>query len=61
MLIIKKTNSSNKYKLNSAPIAVKSVEGAIDIGEEIQLKMNYTSRTLQSDGQNWWIIGSKGS
>jgi hypothetical protein len=60
ILIIKKANL-NKYKLNSQPIAIKSVEGTIDINEEMTLKMNYSSRTLQSDGENWWVIGSKGS
>jgi hypothetical protein len=60
VLIIKKANL-NKYKINSQPIIIKSVEGTIDINEEMAIKMNYSSRTLQSDGENWWIIGSKGS
>ena len=36
-------------------------EGTIDINDRVEIKMNYSSRTVQSDGENWWIIGSKGS
>ena len=60
VLIIKKTNT-DKYKLNSNQIEVTSEEGTIDINDTITIKMNYSSRTLQSDGENWWIIGTKGS
>jgi len=60
VLILKKVNS-DKYKLNSGPVKVVATEGKIDISEQIIMKMNYSSRTLQSDGENWWLIGSKGS
>ena len=60
MLVLKKVNS-DKYKLNSAPVKVVASEGKIDISEQILIKMNYSSRTLQSDGENWWLIASKGS
>jgi len=60
ILIIKKTNS-DKYKINSNQIEVSCEEGNIDINDRITIKMNYSSRTLQSDGENWWIIGTKGS
>lgn len=60
ILILKKANQ-NKYKLNSGPVKVVAAGGKIDISEEIIIKMNYSSRTLQSDGENWWLIGTKGS
>lgn len=60
ILIFKKVNS-NKYKLNSGVIRLVTEEGTIDIAQEVVIKMNYASRTLQSDGENWWIIGSKGT
>jgi len=60
VLIIKKTNT-DKYKLNSNQIEITCEEGTIDINDRIVIKMNYSSRTLQSDGENWWIIGTKGS
>ena len=60
VLIIKKTNT-DKYKLNSNQVDVTCEEGTIDINDRITIKMNYSSRTLQSDGENWWIIGTKGS
>ena len=60
ILVLKKANK-DKYKLNSGPVKVVANGGKIDISEEIMIKMNYSSRTLQSDGENWWLIGSKGS
>ena len=60
VLIIKKTNT-DKYKINSNLVYVTCDEGTIDINNRIEIKMNYSSRTLQSDGENWWIVGSKGS
>ena len=60
ILVLKKVNS-DKYKLNSGPVKVVASEGKIDISTEIVIKMNYSCRTLQSDGENWWLIGSKGS
>ena len=60
ILIFKKVNS-NKYKLNSGVVKLMTEEGTIDIAQEVVIKMNYASRTIQSDGENWWIIGSKGT
>ena len=60
VLVLKKLNA-DKYKLNSSAIKVLTLEGTIDISEEMIIKMNYSSRTVQSDGENWWIIGSKGT
>jgi hypothetical protein len=60
VVIVKKANS-DKYKLNSNHIEIVCEEGRIDINDSITVKMNYSSRTLQSDGENWWIIGTKGS
>ena len=60
ILIFKKVNS-NKYKLNSGVVKLVTEEGTIDITQEVVFKMNYACRTLQSDGENWWIIGSKGN
>ena len=60
ILIIKKTNAS-KYKLNSHIVSVVCEEGPIEIGSQADIKMNYSSKTFQSDGENWWIIGSNGS
>jgi hypothetical protein len=60
VLIIKKANT-DKYNLRSYPLAIKTPEGRIDISKEIIIKMNSSSRTVQSDGTNWWIIGSRGT
>jgi len=60
IIILKKVNQ-DKYKLNSGIVKISSPEGKIDISNEIVIKMNYSLRMLQSDGKNWWIIGSKGS
>jgi len=60
ILIVKKANA-DKYKLNSNIVYVTCEEGTIDINDRIEIKMNYSSRTFQSDGENWWVIGSKGT
>ncbi len=60
VLVIKKTNT-DKYNLKSHPVTIKVSEGKIDLTDIVTLKMNYSSRTLQSDGANWWIIGQKGT
>jgi hypothetical protein len=60
VIIVKKANS-DKYKLNSNQITITCDEGQIDINAFCEIKMNYSSRTFQSDGENWWIIGTKGS
>ena len=60
ILVIKKANK-DKYKLNSNIVRVTCDEGTIDIKDVIEIKNNYSCRTLQSDGENWWIIASKGT
>lgn len=60
VLIIKKINN-NKYKLNSNPLNIKSDGALIDISESLTIKYNYSTRTLQSDGDNWWVINKSGS
>ncbi len=60
VIVIKKANSK-KYKLNSHIVEITCDEGTIDINKHAEIKMNYSSRTVQSDGENWWIIGSKGT
>ena len=60
VLNIKKANS-DKYKINSYPVILKVAEGSIDLSDEAIIKTNYSSRTVQSDGENWWIISSKGT
>ena len=57
---IKKANT-DKYNIRSNPVAIKVKEGNIDLKNNIILKTNYSSRTLQSDGENWWIISAKGT
>ena len=60
ILLLKKINS-NKYKLTSNALVLKVEEGSIDFHETITLKHNYSMRTLQSDGANWYVIGKTGS
>jgi len=60
ILTIKKTHT-DKFKLNSNSIIIKVEESSIDLRDEIIMKMNYSFRTVQSDGENWWVIGSLGS
>ena len=60
VLNIKKANS-DKYKINSYPVILKVAEGSIDLSDEAIIKTNYSSRSVQSDGENWWIISSKGT
>jgi hypothetical protein len=60
ILVIKKINS-DKFKLKSNLLTVKVEEGEIDFKKSIELKMSYSTLTLQSDGKKWWIIGKMGS
>ena len=60
ILIIKKIDD-NKHKITSNPLKVACEDGRIDIGKEIKINMSYSTRTLQCDGENWWILGGKGS
>lgn len=53
--------NSTKYTLRSHSLIIKSAGGKIDLFDDITLKMNAASRTLQSDGTNWWIIAGRGS
>jgi len=56
-----KAANTKKYTLKSNTLTIKSQGGLIDLFEEMTVKMNYSVRTLQSDGTNWWIIGTKGT
>ena len=60
MLVIKKANT-DKYKINSHPIEIIAKDSTIDMKDIMIIKMNYASRMLQSDGENWWSIGISGS
>ncbi len=60
ILVIKKA-SSNKYSIKSGLVVISSPEANIDINSEMTIKMNYSSRTLQCDGTNWWLIATKGT
>ena len=60
VLILKKINTL-KYKLNSNVLIVEVEEGEIDFKKSIQLKFTYSTLTLQSDGEKWWIVGRTGS
>ena len=60
VLVIKKANT-NKYKINSYPIEIVAKDSTIDIKDIMIIKMNYASRMLQSDGENWWSIGISGT
>ena len=60
ILIIKKADG-NKYRISSEVVEIYSEEGRIDISNRISMKMNYSSRTIQSDGENWWVLGAKGN
>tara|TARA_R110000824_G_scaffold104480_4_gene248029 strand:+ start:5898 stop:7034 length:1137 start_codon:yes stop_codon:yes gene_type:complete len=60
ILIIKKA-SANRYSIKSGIVIIRSPEAHIDINSEMTLKMNYSCRTLQSDGKNWWVIGKAGT
>ena len=60
ILIIKKVNTK-KYSIKSHFVTISVQEGTIDINDKEVLKMNYSSRTVQSDGTNWWVIGSRGT
>ena len=60
VIVVKKVNT-NKYKINSNTISIICEDAHVDINNQITIKMNYSSRTLQSDGENWWTIGSNGT
>jgi len=52
---------AKKYTLKTENVTIKTPSGTIDLFTDIVLKMNNSSRTVQSDGENWWIISSRGS
>lgn len=52
---------TEKYTLKGNVLTIKSAGGLIDLFEDVKLKMNTSSRCLQSDGENWWVINSRGS
>ena len=60
-VIVVKKSDSDKFKLTSNKVVITCEEGRIDLNDTTEIKMNYSSRTLQSDGENWYIIGTKGS
>ncbi len=60
-IVIAKKANSDKYKINSYPVVLKVNEGVIDLRDEITLKTNYSMCSIQSDGENWWVIGAKGN
>jgi hypothetical protein len=60
VIAIKKVNKE-KYKLKSNELTVKVEEGLIDYSSKISIKYNNSSIVVQSDGENWWVIGKVGS
>ena len=56
-----KVKHANKYALKTHSVTVKSTAGLVDYFDEIVIKMARSSRTLQSDGEHWWVINSRGS
>ena len=59
IIIVKKINADKKTGRPN-PVGVKVLEGTIDSKDKMILKSNQSSRTLQSDGTNWWVIAAKG-
>jgi len=60
VIVIKKANT-DKYNIKSNIIKVESDGELIEQKEHITIKMNYSMRTLQSDGNSWWIVGTNGT
>ncbi len=59
VVVIKKANS-DRYKLNSNTVEICCEESKIDLNDSVVLKSNYSTRTLQSDGETWYIINKIG-
>jgi len=59
VVIIKKANS-DRYKINSNTVEIRCEESKIDISDSVTLKSNYSTRTLQSDGETWLVINKIG-
>ncbi|MHC4686506.1 MAG: hypothetical protein ACYTEW_19660 [Planctomycetota bacterium] len=60
VVIIKKTGADHS-ELSSNKVNVTCDEGKIDSNDNTEIKMTHSSRTFQSDGENWHIIGTKGT
>ena len=63
VIVIKKIcDSQDKYKIKSSnSLTIRTNGELIDFTTNISLKSNYSTRTLQSDGNKWWIINKTGS
>lgn len=63
IITIKKIcDDREKYRIRGSTILkVKTNGELIDFTSEFILKSNYSIRTLQSDGNKWWIINRVGS
>ena len=59
VVVIKKANS-DRYKINSNAVEICCEESKIDISDSVVLKSNYSTRTLQSDGETWLVINKIG-
>ena len=60
VLVIKKANT-DKYNIKSNVVEIVAKESVIDRSDIMTIKMNYSSRMIQSDGENWWTIGISGT
>jgi hypothetical protein len=60
-VIVVKKSDSDKFKITANKVSITCEESRIDLTDRTEMKMNYSSRTFQSDGENWHIIGTKGS
>ena len=63
VIVMKKiTKEEDKYKIRTTnSLTIKTEGELIDFSTEISIKSNYSGRTLQSDGNKWWIINKSGS
>ena len=63
VLIIKKIcNETQKYRIASNyGLTIRTRGELVDFSHEIKIKSNYSTRTIQSDGNKWWIINRSGS
>ena len=63
LLTLKKISTDDdKYKIRGTySLTITTEEELIDFSKEIVVKSNYSCRTLQSDGDKWWIINKSGS
>ena len=63
VIITKKINKEDdKYKIRGTnSLTIKTEGELIDFSTEIIVKSSYSCRTLQSDGNKWWIINKSGS